>query len=215
MKNLWWISCLLYLFAAGCQPIRPDHLKRFSPVSTPNVIGYPIDSSALFKCSMEIGKRRLSGLMFIKNIDTSGIRTGGPKKYRVVFANEIGLTFFDFELTADSLKLISGLEALRNKSLLNLLKMDYQFITGITGSQVIKYFRKKPGGEIVLKGRQNGLIFWYQFNPGGDTVQIISGRKTWIDKVFIRYDLSNGSEAARIAIDHPVIGMRIKMRRLK
>ncbi len=215
MKNSWWISGLLFLFVTGCQPGRPDHLHQLSPVNMPNVHSYQIDSSALFKCSMEIGKHKLSGIMFIKNIDTSGIRTGYPEKYRIVFANEIGLTFFDFELSADSLYLLSGLEPLRKKSLLNLLKMDYQFITGITGSKVKKYFRKKHGGDILVRGYQNGLAFRKQYNPGGDTIRSISGRKTWIDKVFIRYDLTNGAAAARITIDHPVIGMRIKMRRLK
>lgn len=163
---------------------------------------------------MEIRKHKLSGLMFIKNVDTAGPGNDKPGRYRIVFANEIGLTFFDFELSADSLQLLNALEPLRKKTLLNLLKMDYQLITGISGNNALKYFRKNPGGDIVVKGRQKGMSYWKQYSPGGDTLKMVGSRRSMVDMVFIQYEHIHG-KAGRINIHHPVIGLHIKMRRLK
>jgi len=108
MRNSWFVSILI-LVAAGCVSIKPKEVTRNASHLTMET-DHPGDRFllarentamsrfVLFKAALDIKKHHLSGLLVIKRMDSiegTGISEHVVKPvYRIVFANEIGMTFF-------------------------------------------------------------------------------------------------------------------------
>ena len=91
-----------------------DQAGRWAPV-------FPVDfDKALFKATLDISKNHLSGVMFIKQTsDTT---------YRIIFSNELGMTYFDFELLERQMIVLSVFPQMNRKSLLKILENDFRMI---------------------------------------------------------------------------------------
>ena len=83
---------LLLLLLTGCASLKPKGLKPcFGTAPTRECLQSPFlghFDKMLFKATLDIRKEHLTGLMLFKTMPDSSIR--------VVFTNEIGMTFFDF-----------------------------------------------------------------------------------------------------------------------
>jgi hypothetical protein len=80
---------------------------------------------------------------------------------RVVFTNEVGVTFFDFEFGKDrSFKVHQVIEQMDKKAVINLLRKDFELIImqGITGAKLKTYGQN---GEIfhALPGKKETDYF--------------------------------------------------------
>ena len=72
---------------------------------------------ALYKGSLDISKHHLTGLFYMKRVSKNSVR--------ILFSNELGINFFDLELTKDELIVHSCFPSLNRTSLLKLLKNDF------------------------------------------------------------------------------------------
>lgn len=121
MRSFFPASLLSLLLFAGCATVQKQDLAIIcnTPV-TPVTIGSPFTShfeKALFKTSLDIGKNHMTGYTLIKKISDSS--------FRLVFANQIGMTWFDLELMKGKLIKHSVFGPLDKKVLLRILKQDF------------------------------------------------------------------------------------------
>jgi len=228
MKNSWFVSILI-LLAAGCVSIKPkevtrnaSHLKmetnhpgdRFL-IARENT---KISSFTLFKAALNIKKHHLSGLLVIKRMDSTA-GTGTSEQvikpvYRIVFANEIGMTFFDLELRSDSLKVISCFESLNKKALMKIFETDFRLLTGINPVTSMDFYSQSPSNNQVIAGKAGKYKVWQTFSQSGDTLYKTSGKSTIADPVFISYQNYSRGFPTRIIMENPFIGMKLSLRLL-
>jgi len=86
--------------------------------------------------------------MFIKRTSDTAIR--------VVFTNEIGLTFFDLELTEQSMTVHGIFPAMDRKSFLKILEKDFQILL----------FKDRTITKLVLKGVKKKEVRIYATHSG-------------------------------------------------
>ncbi len=118
--------------------------------------------SYIFKTNINLYENDFSGIIVIKPIN--------DKTYRIVFLNELGMNFFDLEITADSFKVYKILESLNRKSLLKLLVNDFRILVlNDINIQNSKKYLDTEGNFFVLRpdntknlyfiGRQDKLLY--------------------------------------------------------
>ncbi len=118
MRYLLLSSCLFVLQA--CSPMHKQmqvasgnisSLKKFQPRFT----------VALYNTKVDVVGNHLSGLLLIKKMPDSSMR--------MVFSNEMGFKYFDFEFTPDGgFKIYSVIKQMNKKAVLTTLRKDFELI---------------------------------------------------------------------------------------
>lgn len=110
-----------FLFLASCAPaaykgLRPtqankDCVLRFAPKT----------DRLLFKTNVDVVGNHLSGILFVKNLADSSTR--------ILFTNEAGFTYFDFEFdSSGNFKVHQVFDKLNKKSVLKTLEKNFRLI---------------------------------------------------------------------------------------
>src|SRR6187200_1732055 len=86
------LFCSLLLFFIGCSPAYM-HMQTTTGDISDLAKFKPAFNVALYKTEVDVVGNHLSGLLLIKKMPDSSTR--------MVFSNEMGLKFFDFEFTTD------------------------------------------------------------------------------------------------------------------
>lgn len=88
-----------------------------------------------------------------------------PQKdsYRIVFLNEIGMKFFDFELFEDSFQIRHIFEAMNKKMFVKMLVGDYRLMLDYPRTMQPMVFNDEETGEKVVKPK--GMRDFYYYNP--------------------------------------------------
>src|SRR6187399_345018 len=114
------LSGSLLLFFFGCSP---GYMQM--QTTTGNTSGLakfkPVFNVALYKTEVDVVGNHLSGLLLIKKMPDSSTR--------IVFSNEMGLTFFDFGFMADgNFKVYSVIKKMNKKAVIKTLRKDFDLI---------------------------------------------------------------------------------------
>ncbi len=118
MRYLLLINILFVL--PGCVPL---HKQMASLTADARGIQKfkPVFNVALYKTTVDVVGNHLSGLLLIKKMPDSSTR--------MVFSNEMGLTFFDFEFAANgNFKVHSVIKKMNKKSVLKTLQHDFELV---------------------------------------------------------------------------------------
>ena len=75
---------------------------------------------ALFRSTLDVTDHHLTGMMLIKRTSDSS--------FRINFSNEVGITFFDFEITDRKMTVITIFPDMDRKSLLSFLERDFRLL---------------------------------------------------------------------------------------
>jgi hypothetical protein len=118
MRYLLLSSCLAIVMSCataykGLQPAPGNFsdLQKFRPNF----------SVALYQASVDVAGNHLSGLLLVKRMPDSSMR--------LVFSNEVGVKFFDFEFARDgSFKVFSIIEQMNKKPVIKTLRKDFELI---------------------------------------------------------------------------------------
>jgi hypothetical protein len=232
MKCLWSIS-LFVLLIAGCVSIKPSHLARDTSqvarlMSRATKYLQPA-TSHLFKASLDIRKHHLTGLLLIKRMETFPLpspqlaSTPPPPQqgrgdcsgtYRIVFMNEVGLTFFDLEMQPDSFKVVSCFASLNKKALMKIFETDFRMLLWSGSLQQRKIFRQAGTNNMVQSGTSGRYKTWQTYSPAGDTLFAIKAKSNITDPVFISFDQYKDDFPMKIIIENPIIGMKLSLRKL-
>lgn len=219
----------MLLLLAGCVSIKPSHIARDpSPVMRhPSYLTKytPPGASQLYKATLDIKKHHLTGLLVVKRMEESSGRENAlphpiagsaecSGTYRVVFMNEVGMTFFDLEMDSCGLKVISCFESLNKKALMKIFETDLR--TLLCGSSLEKeqMYRQSGTNCLVISGLNGNCRTWQSWSPMGDTLHAISAKSTIADPVLIRFaNFSNGFPM-KIILENPFINLKLSLRKL-
>jgi len=202
MKYFLFSSCLLW---AACS----SHYKTLRPVETDQKC---LDSirpqgivTAWFNASVDVTGRHISGLLLIKNMPDSS--------YRVVFMNEAGITFFDFEFRNDgTFELKKILSRLDNKQVINTLKIDFSLLLGLYFKDGIQSWRHDE--EIYYGAKQGRDMFYFITDDRcsrASRFEIGSGRKR---KVSIEFKGEELRKPEEVRIKHYTFDMVIELKKI-
>jgi hypothetical protein len=120
MKNLLFVS--IFVFFTACYPAV---YKGFKPLSNPQhtttEINYPaFDSTIIWNTSFELYNNYFSGLLAIKPANDT--------TYRMIFTNQIGMKFFDVQISRKQFIIHHCFSALQRKAFLQMLENDFRLL---------------------------------------------------------------------------------------
>jgi hypothetical protein len=236
MRSLWLIS-LVVLFLAGCVSVKPLHLTHDTSSVTRHasrVTKYtPPEGSHLFKATLDIRKHHLTGLLVIKRMDTLTPPPAPPQTgqtpppappqtgrgelspvYRIVFVNEVGMTFFDLEMKSDSFKVVSCFASLDKKALMKIFETDFRMLLLEDSLTGVKFFRQAETSNRIISGKTGKYKAWQTWSPSGDTLFSTAAKSTIADPVKITCEKYKDGSPLKITMENPFIGMKFLLRKL-
>jgi len=202
MRSLLFRSIILILVFTACDPVKKSQLsstkeKQYITPSwnTPFHEGF---EKALFRTSLEVADKQLSGISIIKKTsDTS---------FHLTFANEIGLTYFDLEIYAHGFKADYVFDPINKKSFLKILHRDFStlFFSASEGKPTGKYVQKGTGEAVYLYlGRK--LYTWLDIKQ--NSLIRLAGWSNYFDAVIIDFREYQNGFPAEIQIVNPRINL--------
>src|SRR5882724_10396029 len=146
MRFLALSSCLFILTSCSSvyknlQPAAGDtnYIQKFKPNF----------KNALYKAEIDVVGHHLSGLLLIKTLPDSSIR--------IVFSNEIGFKFFDFEIKPDGgFKVFYVVKQMDKKPVIKTLKKDFELILLPEKNSQTAYLLKDDHSLYYIFPKQKG-----------------------------------------------------------
>jgi hypothetical protein len=197
-------SCLFFFL--GCSPV-----YKQMETATGNISGLakfkPAFSVALYKAQVDVVGNHLSGLLLIKKMQDSSIR--------MVFSNEMGFKFFDFEFTADrNFKVYSLVKQMNKKAVLKTLRKDFELIlmAGLDNPDVS--VRTSNGLIYTIFPQTKGYNYYITDSAVDNLVGMAraSNRKTVVQAIMKNY--INGIPDT-IGISHKTFNFTIGLKRIE
>lgn len=215
MRNLLLTNFFLILFLTGCISVKPKEIRPSEEIPGREYFFPDFHGTTLYRATLKIKKHIITGLLLVKNMDSSSVSLHNTPVFRIIFTNEIGITFFDFELKKDSMRVISCFESLNKKSFLRILKTDFKALTNIEDFKPCTIFRQDSTNNLVLFGKTKNMKIWRTYAPSGDTLYGVSAKSNFIDPVSITLSQYSGGSPAKIILINPFIGLKLSLRKLK
>jgi hypothetical protein len=203
MRCLRYASLLLLL--TGCSSV----YRNLRPAKgDPAVLAQfkPTIRVALYKAAIEVMGEHLSGLLLIKKMEDSSTR--------LVFSNEIGFKYFDFEFSANGgFRVLSIIRQMDRKPVIKTLRKDFQLIMmeGLeTGAALIR----EDQGLIYYSFARAGGYSHYITNERGD--ELVRLERSSRRKPVMRAVMKNyvGGIPDTIGISHTNFKFTIGLKRI-
>lgn len=197
-------SCLLIML--GCFPAHRQMQSANADISILQKFK-PAFTVALYNTSVDVVGNHLSGLLLIKKMPDSSTR--------MVFSNEMGFTFFDFEFAADGqFKVYSIIKKLNKRSVIKTLQHDLELVL-MNRMDNSKASVKTANGLIYYIFPQTKGFNYYITNQTGDELvrmERASNKKTIVEAVMKNY--TNGIPDT-IGISHKTFEFNIGLKRIE
>ena len=193
----WLSGCASYyknlqsatLDAACAERIRPQGIDR-----------------AWFDAGVEVIGKHISGLLLIKEMP--------DQSSRLVFTNEAGLTFFDFEFGKNGEFAVKKIiRQLDKKPVIETLRKDFSLLLGVPFQNELRAWRH--GDELYYGVLHNSEKMYFTTNADctfADRLEIGSTRKR---KVVITREGAPGETPRQITIQHFTFDMTITLKRIQ
>lgn len=203
MKYLPLISVILLL--GSCS--KKTQQMSASPDAPCFRSAVPVFTSALYDAGIDVAGYYISGLLFVKTMPDSSSR--------MVFSNETGITFFDFEWSkVGEFKTHFVMPRLKKKAVINSLRKDLELLMV---PESIKKSVSKEENDTVLKyiaSRDKEIL---SFVIGKDCqsiirVDVMGKDKRMVDAVFFPTD-KNVPDS--VSISHYNFKMKIALKRIE
>ena len=173
-------------------------LQKFKPAFT----------VALYNTQVDVVGNHLSGLLLIKKMPDSSTR--------MVFSNEMGFKYFDFEFAADgNFKVYSIIKQMNRKAVLKTLRKDFELILMNKLDSSSVDIRKDSSGFVYYVFPQEKGFNYYITNSAGDQLvrmERASKRKVVVEAIVQNY--INGIPDS-IAITHKKFNFTIGLKRIE
>ena len=172
-------------------------LQKFKPVFT----------VALYNTTVDVVGNHLSGLLLIKKMPDSSTR--------MVFSNEMGLTFFDFEFAADGkFKVYSIIKKMNKRSVIKTLQHDFELMLMNNLDNSKASVRTGNGLTYFIFPQTKGFNYYITNLSGDELVRMerASNKKTIVQAVMKNY--INGIPDT-IGISHKTFEFSIGLKRIE
>jgi len=164
------------------------------------------NKSLLFKSSLELYGNYFSGILVIKPTKNNS--------FRIIFLNEVGMKFFDFELFKDSFAIHQIFDPLNKKILINLLEKDFRIlIMSDIYLENSKFYKNKSDSTTAYVNAKNRIVIY----PGKKT-EIIEKVVVWSrfrKTIFIDYSNFIDNFPNTISLNHKNIKFAMQMELIK
>jgi hypothetical protein len=159
---------------------------------------------ALYKGSLDISKLHLSGLFFLKRVSGNSIR--------VVFSNELGMTYFDLEFKGDEFIVHSFFPSLNKASFLKILENDFRLLL-IPDTTVMwmKRERSREPASLIFTVKSLRGSFHYTYTKDSGKIRRIQTSRSVMSRTDLRVYGEEGIQPAKIHIYNPTIRLHIRM----
>jgi hypothetical protein len=197
-------SCLLTL--PGCSPVHQQMqsanadvqvLQKFKPAFT----------VVLYNTTVDVMGNHLSGLLLIKKMPDSSTR--------MVFSNEMGLGFFDFEFKPDGeFKVYSIMKKLNKKSVIKTLQHDFELVLMNNLDNSTATVKTNVGLTYFIFPQSKGYNYYITNQTGDELVRMerASNKKTIVEAVMKNYI---GGIPDTIGISHKTFEFNIGLKRIE
>ena len=166
----------------------------------------PSFSVALYKANIDVAGNHLSGLLMIKKMPDSSVR--------LVFSNEIGFKFFDFEFApSGEFKVYSIIKQINKKAVIKTLRKDFALVM-MQGIESASVLIRKNDSLIYYSYPQSSGYNHYITSPTGNELvgmERSTKRKPVMQAIMKNY--SNGMPDT-IGITHKNFNFTIGLKRL-
>jgi hypothetical protein len=203
--NYLLLSSCLFLFL-GCSPV-----YKQMQIAAGDVAGLqkfkPSFTVALYNTQVDVVGNHLSGLLLIKKMPDSSTR--------MVFSNEMGFKFFDFEFAADgSFKVYYIIKQMNRKAVLKTLRKDFELILMNKLDSNTVDIRTNEGLLYYVFPQEKGFNYYITTSAGDELVRMerASKRKVVMEAVVQNY--INGIPDS-IAISHKKFNFTIGLKRIE
>ncbi len=162
---------------------------------------------ALYNTKVDVVGNHLSGLLIIKKMPDSSTR--------MVFSNEIGFKFFDFEFAQNGdFKVYSIIKQMNKKSVLKTLRKDFELILMEHVDDKEVFVRTKDGLLYYIFPKKKGFNFYITDSLGDNLIRMerASKRKTVVEATM--HDYINGIPDT-IDIKHKTFNFTIGLKRIE
>ncbi len=189
----------------GCGPSEYNSLQKYDrPDCLTSFLKSP--ASALYQTSIDVYGKHLSGLLFVKEMEDG--------RYRTVFTNEAGVTFFDFEFSGtDGFKVHKIISQLDRKPVITTLQKDFTLMLRIPFMAAdLPVFRR--GDEILMASDQKTGTAYFITDADCASLRRLewgSGRKRIVS---ITMD-GPYEQPTSIKIDHHTFDMTIALQKIE
>jgi hypothetical protein len=204
-----WVLPIAPMVIGGMLSCSPVHQQMQSAVADVNMLQKfkPAFTVALYNTTVDVMGNHLSGLLLIKKMPDSSTR--------VVFSNEMGLGFFDFEFAADgSFKVYSIMKKLDKKSVIKTLQHDFELVlmNRLDNSKVI--VKTNEGLTYFIFPQSKGFNYYITNQSGDELVRMerASNKKTMVEAVMKNYI---GGIPDTIGISHKTFEFNIGLKRIE
>lgn len=205
MPKFRLISLLMLLSACSGQLYQE---LRSSPESVKTLTALkPELSNVLYRTEVDIMGKSLSGLLLLKALPDGSTR--------VVFTNEIGVKFFDFSFGRQKFEIISCIDQLNKKVVINQLRQDigailmYQldFAKGHVYQLQEELYYQFPG--------EKGTHLYYITDTKQHTIKRIENTTDKKKKLVVELFNPTRNVADSIFLDHKLYKFSISLKRIK
>ena len=204
MRYLLSISGLFFLLS--CSPV---HKQMQSATADVHVLQKfkPAFTVALYNTTVDVVGNHLSGLLLIKKMPDSSTR--------MVFSNEMGFSFFDFEFAADGkFKVYSITKQMNKKSVIKTLQHDFELIlmNNLDNSKAV--VKTNAGLTYFIFPQSKGFNYYITSQSGDELVRMerASNKKTIVEAVMKNYQ--NGIPDT-IGISHKTFEFNIGLKKIE
>lgn len=197
-------SCLF--FVLSCSPV---HKQMQSATADINLLQKfkPAFTVALYNTTVDVVGNHLSGLLLIKKMPDSTTR--------MVFSNEMGLSFFDFEFVDDgSFKVYSIIKKMNKKSVIKTLRHDFELILMNTLDYNKAIVKTNEGQLYFIFPQKKGYNYYITNADGTELVRMerASNKKAIVNAVMMNY---NNGIPDTIGISHKIFEFNIGLKRIE
>ena len=204
MRFLLLSSCLFLL--SGCssvyknlQPASGDvqSIRRFAPDFT----------NALYKTEVDVVGHHLSGLLLIKTLP--------DKSVRMVFSNEMGFKFFDFEFKPDGkFKVYYIIKQMDKRPVIITLQKDFELVMMRKQDMAKAYLRKDDKNLYYVFPQEKGFNYYI---TDKDNTQLLRMERSSVRKPVVQAITNNFVRGIpdTIGISHKNFSFTIGLKRLE
>ncbi len=204
MRFLLFISCLFVL--QSCSSLYSNLQKTQTDINCLQKFK-PEFGSALYSAKIDVIGKHLSGLVIIKKMPDSSIR--------IVFSNEMGFTFFDFEFQQDGNFIVhSIIKQMDKKAVKKTLRKDFELIMMNDLENKTSYSRKDSSLVYIAFPQTKGTYYYITNMDCSELVKMqrASNSKAVVEAIMKNY--VNGIPDT-IGISHKNFNFDIGLKRIE
>ena len=144
----------MFLLIAGCSPVPYSELQKAPSQESCFSKLRPEFTSVIYTAGVNVTGHHLSGLLVFKSMDDTTTR--------VLFTNEVGVTFFDFEFTSNSFRVVKCIDKMNKKPVINRLRDDIGLL--------LQHRLDRDHPEIFIENANA----WYRFSRAKEKIYYIT-----------------------------------------